>query len=258
MSLDCLNLGSFSHGHPDWINVDNNPLFRWLGNPLYRRALKSIGRLGGFDVRSLESRLTPPPNFRPVDLSRGHLPFPAGSMTYVYSSHFLEHISRAMGQRLAREVTRVLKPGGVFRIVTPDLKIFATAYLAFRDGATSAERAFRVNGAEGMDPLDQINRLFSMQRAERYPEEMSPLRRAALTFWMAYVHAVHADAGHQWIYDFEDLKSLLTEVGLVGIRKLSFRVGRVPNLDFLDLERYRGVSLYVESEKPGARQTSDD
>ena len=63
-----------------------------------------------------------------VDLLKG-FPYPDGSMDVVYSSHVLEHFTRAQGLFLLREAHRVLKPGGILRIVVPNLAASCTEYL---------------------------------------------------------------------------------------------------------------------------------
>ncbi len=59
------------------------------------------------------------------------LPLPDSSTDFVYTSHFLEHLHRADGERFMREVHRILKPGGVVRVLVPDLQ---DAINLFRDG----------------------------------------------------------------------------------------------------------------------------
>lgn len=50
------------------------------------------------------------------------LPFGDCTVDFLYSSHFLEHLSRSAGRALLMECLRVLKPGGVLRIAVPDLE----------------------------------------------------------------------------------------------------------------------------------------
>lgn len=49
------------------------------------------------------------------------LPFGDASIDYVFTEEFIEHISKADAAIMLRECARVLKPGGVLRIATPDL-----------------------------------------------------------------------------------------------------------------------------------------
>jgi len=65
---------------------------------------------------------------KPWDL-RKRLPYADGSMDLVYSSHLLEHLSPEQAEKLLKESLRVLKPGGVVRVVVPDLEALARNYL---------------------------------------------------------------------------------------------------------------------------------
>jgi len=46
----------------------------------------------------------------------------------IYSSHTLEHLDRAQGQEFLTQCFRVLRPGGVIRIVVPDLAFHVERY----------------------------------------------------------------------------------------------------------------------------------
>lgn len=50
----------------------------------------------------------------------------------VYSSHFLEHIPYAKVIDFLNEILRILKPGGVVRLVLPDLENMANSYVNLR------------------------------------------------------------------------------------------------------------------------------
>lgn len=52
---------------------------------------------------------------------RKPLPWSSNSVRAIYSSHTLEHLSREQGRRLLQEACRILIPGGILRIVVPDL-----------------------------------------------------------------------------------------------------------------------------------------
>lgn len=90
-----LNIGCGRRFHADWVNVDLVP--------------------------SDES-------VQACDISKG-LPFDDGHFDAVYHSHVLEHLSPDAGRSLLTECWRVLKPGGVVRVVVPDLEQIASLYL---------------------------------------------------------------------------------------------------------------------------------
>lgn len=101
------------------------------------------------------------------DLRMG-LPAQTNQYDMVYHSHVLEHLTPADGQRLIEECYRVLKPGGVLRIVVPDLEQIARAYLVALDeawssdneGLSDSQREFRTAKYEWMklELLDQLVR----------------------------------------------------------------------------------------------------
>lgn len=90
-----LNIGCGDHFHPDWSNVDVSAHH---------------------------------PSVLAWDVRQG-LPFEDQSFDAVYHSHLLEHLSVADGERLMSECFRVLRSGGVLRVVVPDLETIATLYL---------------------------------------------------------------------------------------------------------------------------------
>ena len=104
-----LNAGCGHHCLPDWVNLD----------------FIAHGDVQGYDLRK-------------------GIPFPENTFDLVYSSHMLEHLSRDEGMHFLREAYRVLKPGGIVRILTPDLERMAREYLknleAYRLGDTTENR----------------------------------------------------------------------------------------------------------------------
>ena len=67
-------------------------------------------------------------------------PFPDGHFDAAYSSHVLEHFSRESGRFLMKEAHRVLKHGGVLRIVVPDLEGSVREYLRVLSLADGSEK----------------------------------------------------------------------------------------------------------------------
>lgn len=58
------------------------------------------------------------PDCQLLDVTRGRLPFADSSIESVVSHHFFEHVGEGLIP-LVDEVYRVLKPGGIFRAITP-------------------------------------------------------------------------------------------------------------------------------------------
>lgn len=100
-----VNVGCGSVFHPAWVNIDVNPI-----DPSVRR----------WDVR------------------RG-LPFRDGEADACYTSHVLEHLTSAAAGQLVAECHRVLRPGGIIRLVVPDLEAIARHYLQLLERVDSGE-----------------------------------------------------------------------------------------------------------------------
>jgi len=101
--MKLLNIGCGPHFHPAWTNLDyvstSTEVMEW-------------------------------------DIRKG-LPFPSQSFDACYSSHVLEHITKSEVPKLLLEIYRVLKPGGIARIIVPDFERAAKDYLATLDQVLS-------------------------------------------------------------------------------------------------------------------------
>ena len=56
-------------------------------------------------------------------------PFENNSVTFIFSEHLIEHLPLNKGIKFLKECYRVLKPGGVLRLSTPDLRFYINLYL---------------------------------------------------------------------------------------------------------------------------------
>jgi SAM-dependent methyltransferase len=120
-----LNIGCGRCYHPDWINLDLNH---------------------------------PDPEVLQHDVLQG-IPFSDNSFDFVYHSHVLEHLSPDDGATMIRECFRVLRPGGVLRIVVPDLEQIAKLYLQQHELACQGdERAIANYDWMKLELIDQMVR----------------------------------------------------------------------------------------------------
>ncbi len=145
------------------------------------------------------------------------LPFPSGSCTVVFSEHVIEHLPRDAAFRLLQECLRVLEPGGVVRLSTPDVERYLRSYAG--DGEFLHHPAF----TEPMDtPLDRVNQM---------------MRESGL---------------HLWTYDAPSLMLLLQRAGFSRCVRQEFGQSLHPLLENRDAESRAFESLYVEGVKSPA------
>ena len=100
-----LNIGAGSFKHPSWTNVDLPS-----SNSQYARVQGQPGN-----------------DFIPLNLANiKSLPFRTRSVTAIYTSHCIEHLSFEVVERVCKEFYRTLLPGGVLRVSCPDAEMYAT------------------------------------------------------------------------------------------------------------------------------------
>lgn len=143
-----------------------------------------------------------------IDL-REPLPFSNNSCTLIYSEHFLEHLEYPdLVSNLLKECKRVLKTGGAFSVVVPDIELVLNSYVK---GGT-----------------------------EEYYAAQKKWHPEWLKTQMEHInHNFRQNNEHKFAYDFETLKYLLENIGFVKVRKRDFD----PALDSKDREV---GSLYAE------------
>src|SRR6266852_2798057 len=149
---------------------------------------------------------------------RKPLPFSDGSVTAVYASHVLEHLYREEGQRLIAESFRVLAPGGILRIVVPDLRAIVEEYLG--SGPLKNPRT----ESETLRPADQMNERLLM----RWPTPASShLLYRIYDAWQDF----HS---HKWMYDADSLMALLSKCGFVNVEGKDCFESRIADIRALE------------------------
>jgi SAM-dependent methyltransferase len=149
------------------------------------------------------------------------------SVDGIFSEHTIEHLTYDEADRLLSECCRIMKPGGVIRIILPDISLFIKHYCD--QDETWFRRWERLIFLESDD----------MERAKR--RLASPLQ--AISF-------VTQEYGHVSSWDLPTLTYYLEKSGFRCISKVSFMQGKCPQIlcDQNNEER-KFVSLYVESVK---------
>jgi Methyltransferase domain len=162
---------------PTWRNFDASPTLRFERLPL-------VGRL----YTRNENRF--PPNVEVGDIVRG-LPVAPGSARAVYASHVIEHLALDDARAAFRNTMTLLAPGGLFRMVVPDLEVLARQYLS-KDSPKAAADFMRESGLG----------------KERRPRTLAGMARD----WLG-------NSGHLWMWDFKALSTELADAGFVAVRR---------------------------------------
>lgn len=93
-----------------------------------------------------------PPDVLGWDLTK-RFPLESECVSFLYSSHVLEHFNRSCGQEFLDECFRVVEPGGVIRIVVPDLEAIVQNYLRCLQAQRSDSQ---------LDPTDHLWSVLTM------------------------------------------------------------------------------------------------
>jgi SAM-dependent methyltransferase len=93
-----------------------------------RKVMLNLGCGADFHPAFVNVDLLPRPGVIGHDLRKG-IPFPDATYDLVYHSTMLSHLRPTDALGLTRECYRVLKPGGVLRVVTEDLEQMCRVYL---------------------------------------------------------------------------------------------------------------------------------
>lgn len=167
----------------DWVNVDASPTLR----------LQRLPFVGGMFQRG---GVVFPENVVFGDIVKG-LPYASESCDGVYSSHVLEHLSRDDCERALKEAHRLLRPGGVFRAVLPDLKAAAESYIArASEGDKNASHAFMEETYLGLSSRPR-----------------TPI---------GVIRGIFGNSQHLWMWDRAAMTSAFLDAGFVSVRDAQF------------------------------------
>lgn len=249
-----LNLGCGSRSHADWVNADINPSA---------------------------------PGILPLDLGND-LPFASDSFTVVYHSHVLEHLPRYRVPAFLKECYRVLTPGGVLRVVVPDLERIARLYLELLEGAIKGDVGSQERyGWIVLELFDQMVRNESGGEMLKYWKQdpmpaqdfviervgsevlnfLQTLRTGPASAASQAEHSLLDDPAkigkfrlsgevHWWMYDRYSLACLLERAGFISVRRCNADESSIRDFNsyLLDIEQDGSIrkpdSLFMEAVKP--------
>jgi len=190
-----------------WKNYDASP-------SLYLERLPMIGKF----YSKNDSRFPEGAEFG--DIVKG-LPLLDNSCKGVYCSHILEHLSLEDFRIALKNTYKILKEGGYFRLVLPDLEYSIHKYI--NDSSSTAAITFLEETSLGRE---KRNRGF----------------KGFLSEWFG-------NSQHLWMWDYKSLAKELEMAGFINIRRAEY--GDASDIKFNDVEhidRWEN-SLGIECEK---------
>lgn len=135
----------------------------------------------------LNTDLTPYVGTEVIFLDATHkFPFGDNTFDYIFSEHMIEHVPYEKGIFVFRECYRVLKPGGIIRIATPNLHFLIDL---FKQEKSDAQKWYIQRAIDNYFPQYNI---------------------CSDTF---VINNFFYNWGHQFIYDFDILAKTLGSVG---------------------------------------------
>lgn len=187
-TVDYIQYGCGYKSHPKgWYNFDVSPVLVLQRMPLF----------GGLAKKIVRPRF--PDNVFFGDILQG-LPIEKGKCKGIYCSHVLEHLSLEDFRIGVKNTYDYLAPGGIFRLVMPDLFTLAKQFINSND--TNASIIFLKDSSLGVTKRE----------------------RSLIRFLRNYF----GNSQHLWLWDFKSAKRELENVGFIHIRQAYFGDSRDP------------------------------
>jgi predicted SAM-dependent methyltransferase len=193
-----------------WLNFDASPTLRAEKIPLF--GTKIAGALSGNCERF-------PGSVKYGDICKGPL-VPVGTADGVYASHILEHLSLLDFRKAIRNTYDMLREGGVFRLIVPDLFERARRYVAIaQDNPQAAGDFLRA----------------TMLGKEHRPRGL-----------MAILRDLIGNSDHLWMWDEASITEELVSMDFNSIRRCSLGDSGIPVFDAVEeLSRFCDTNLNI-------------
>ena len=215
-----LNLGCGSVRPVGWVNTDSS-----LNANLQRIPIigKSVAKF--FNPVTYESS-----NFKYMNLNK-KWKYNSNTVDIVYASHLFEHLTQKSADLFLKESFRVLKPGGVMRIVVPDLYQIVKKYLNEFDTFSANE-----------DPSEFVMWAINMHREGQYREP--GVIRKIIHEWQGYPHQ------HKFMYDPKSLTHKVLKYGFKEPKLSSYGISEyISEIADVEGKSESYLSVYLEVKK---------
>lgn len=214
---DYVQYGAGYSAPAGWLNFDASPTLRIQKIPLV-----------GARIARLKNPSPFPTDVIFGDIVRG-LPVSEQSVSGLYASHVLEHLSLADCRIALKNSFKILKPGGIFRLIVPSLTERAAKYLRLvEEGNPEASHLFMHETYLGVSKSRQ---------------GLKDLILGAI-----------GNADHLWMWDNYSMSAELSNAGFTSIRPAKF--GDCEDLMFSRVECFDRfidggmVEVAIEARRP--------
>ena len=242
MKILNLGCGTKTSNKPGVINIDWSIYLRLKKKKILTSVLPLF-----IKGERLERFNSLPDHIMVHNLAKG-IPFDSDSVDVVYHSHMLEHLDRNVAEKFMFEIKRVLKPGGVHRIVVPDLEKACIAYISH---ISTCE--FNPDESDNHDSYIATLLEQSVRKEAFGTSQQNSLRRFVENFILG--DARRRGETHQWMYDRINLKAKLINIGYKEVNVQDYNTSLIQNWTEYGLDidekgnQYKPESLYVEALK---------
>ncbi len=192
----------------EWQNFDASPTLRLQRLPIFGALLKK------------QLNVVFPKEVRYGDIVKG-LPLKENSCSGIYCSHVLEHLALKDFRTALINTYKILKPGGVFRCLVPDLEIIVKDYLSSLESRPETASIDFIGAGSILGVLER-------------PKGLKGI-----------VTAVMGNSHHLWMWDHYSLKNELSNAGFINIRKATFNDSEITEFKLVeDITRFENAVVY--------------
>jgi len=214
-----LNLGCGSIRPGGWINTDGS----WNANiqriPVIGKVISRIFHTVSYDNDNLTY----------MNLNK-RWNYSDNSVDIVYASHLFEHLSLGSADLFLSEAYRSLKPGGVIRLVVPDLYKICKKYISEYEKGTS-------------HTTDFIMWAINMHREGQYGGKI-PLWKKIVLEIQGYPHQ------HKYMYDEKSLAEKMQQSGFQNIQSFVYGESEyIREIKDVEGDKESYLSVYLEAKK---------
>lgn len=194
---------------PDgWLNFDASPTLRIERIPGIGKSISAV-------IKRNAVRF--PRDVRYGDIAKG-LPVPDGIFKGVYCSHVLEHLALDDFRIALVNTKKLLSPGGIFRMVVPDLQFYINEY----QNTHSSDAALEFMCATGLGDRSRIHGVKGI------------------------ASEVFGNSRHRWMWDYPSLERELQRAGFDCIRQAYFGDSSDPKFNEVEREQRWENCLGIE------------